>query len=223
MQLGSRLRRLFATILIFCSPSQPDVLWAEFWQQICDDLPLSLRRLGRPNTSEREIQDYGLYLLDQVLKESGYGLANWPSMPRPQLDWENLRVNPLIAEQLNYDPHIQHQLLQERLPQLNLEQHAAYNDIVSSVLEDKGMLFFINGPGGTGKTFLYNVICNKLRGEGLVVLCVASSGIAALLLPGGRTSHSTFKIPINLHEDSTCSFGKDSDRGDLIRKAKVVI
>lgn len=42
MQIGYRLRRLFATILVFCSPSQPNVLWAEFWPQICDDLPTKL-------------------------------------------------------------------------------------------------------------------------------------------------------------------------------------
>jgi hypothetical protein len=30
------------------------------------------------------------------------------------------------------------------------------------------------------------------------------SGIAALLIPGGRTAHSRFAIPINIHETSTC-------------------
>jgi hypothetical protein len=35
------------------------------------------------------------------------------------------------------------------------------------------------------------------------VLCVASTGIAALLLPNGRTSHTQFKIPINLTDDGS--------------------
>lgn len=42
------------------------------------------------------------------------------------------------------------------------------------------------------------------------VLCVASTGIAALLRPYGRTSHSQFKIPIELHEWSACSVTKQS-------------
>jgi len=35
-----------------------------------------------------------------------------------------------------------------------------------------------------------------------VALCVASSEIAALLLDGGRTSYSCFKIPLSINEDS---------------------
>ncbi|GJT78369.1 ATP-dependent DNA helicase PIF1-like protein [Tanacetum coccineum] len=33
-----------------------------------------------------------------------------------------------------------------------------------------------------------------------------ASGIAALLLDGGRTAHSRFALPINVFEDSMCSF-----------------
>ncbi|GJZ72575.1 ATP-dependent DNA helicase PIF1-like protein [Tanacetum coccineum] len=52
---------------------------------------------------------------------------------------------------------------------------------------------------------------------------VASSGIAALLLEGGRTAHSRFAIPINVVEDSMCHIGADSDLADLIRRAKLII
>ena len=48
------------------------------------------------------------------------------------------------------------------------------------------MLFF-DAPGGTGKTFLINLILAKLRSEGNIALATASSGIAATLLTGGRT------------------------------------
>ncbi|KAE9400316.1 hypothetical protein BT96DRAFT_742954, partial [Gymnopus androsaceus JB14] len=57
--------------------------------------------------------------------------------------------------------------------------------------------FFLDGPGGTGKMFVYITLCHTLRGEGSVILCVASTGIAALILPGGRTAHSMLKIPID--------------------------
>jgi hypothetical protein len=65
-------------------------------------------------------------------------------------------------------------------------------------------IYFVDGPGGTGKTFLYNKLLAKVRCEGDIALSVASSGIAALLLEGGRTAHSRFKIPIQLDETSTC-------------------
>ena len=69
-------------------------------------------------------------------------------------------------------------------------------------------MFFVYGHGGTGKTFLWNTIINGIRLEGKIVLAIASSGIASLLLPGGRTARSRFKIPINIEECSTCRISK---------------
>ena len=44
-----------------------------------------------------------LFLLDKIVRDAGYSLENWPSMPQPLRNWATLTVNPLIAEQLNYD------------------------------------------------------------------------------------------------------------------------
>lgn len=68
----------------------------------------------------------------------------------------------------------------------------------------QGKAFFIDGPGGTGKTFFYSVLLARVRAEGQIALPVASSGIAALLLAGGKTAHSRLKIPVNIDEYSTC-------------------
>ncbi|KAI6648763.1 hypothetical protein LOD99_7150 [Oopsacas minuta] len=50
-------------------------------------------------------------------------------------------------------------------------------------------VFFIDGPGDTGKTFLYNILLGN-RSMGKINLAMASSGIAALFLDGGRIVHS---------------------------------
>ncbi|XP_026459723.1 uncharacterized protein LOC113360429 [Papaver somniferum] len=68
----------------------------------------------------------------------------------------------------------------------------------NSVERRGGSKFFLNGSAGTGKTFVYNTITASCRLKGDIVLTVASSGIASLLLEGGRTAHSTFKIPIEI-------------------------
>jgi len=49
---------------------------------------------------------------------------------------------------------------------------------------------------------LCNTIAAEIRRRGQVALYVALSGIAALLLNKGKTSHLHFKIPLSIHEDS---------------------
>lgn len=62
-----------------------------------------------------------------------------------------------------------------------------------------------------------------LRTSGHVALAVASSGIAALLLEGGRTAHSQFKIPIPIQRDSLCRIDADSELAHLLRAARLVV
>jgi ATP-dependent DNA helicase PIF1 len=66
------------------------------------------------------------------------------------------------------------------------------------------------GYGRTSKMFIWRAMAAAIRSRGEIVLTVASSGIAALLIPGGRTTHSSFGIPIMIDECSTyffCSSG----------------
>ncbi len=55
------------------------------------------------------------------------------------------------------------------------------------------------------------------------MLAVASSGIASLLLPSGRTAHSRFKIPIDLHDESTCNITQQMKVAELVRKTDLII
>ncbi|XP_031108511.1 uncharacterized protein LOC116012985 [Ipomoea triloba] len=86
-----------------------------------------------------------------------------------------------------------------------------------------GGLFFVYGYGGTGKTFVWRTLSSMIRSRGDIVLNVASSGIASLLLPGGRTAHSRFAIPLSLNEDSTCNISQGSDLVELIIRSKLII
>jgi hypothetical protein len=145
-------------------------------------------------------------------------------MPLPQIDWNAEVVNPLIADQLNYDCDEQRELAERQMALLNLEQRAAFDKIVTSVRERSGKTYFLNGPGGTRKTFVYKTSCHLLRSEQNIVLCVASSGITALLMPGGRTAHSVFKIPIDgLNAESFCNIPKNSHRADMLRRTVLII
>ena len=79
-------------------------------------------------------------------------------------------------------------------PKLTPDQRAAYATVMNTINRGQGGIVFIDAPGGTGKTFLLNLILASIRARGDVALATASSRIAATLLQGGRTIHSTFKI-----------------------------
>ncbi|KAF7839586.1 ATP-dependent DNA helicase PIF1-like [Senna tora] len=55
------------------------------------------------------------------------------------------------------------------------------------------------------------------------LLIVASSGIASQLIPGGRTAHSRFAIPLNIDGNSTCHIVQGSDLAELMVHTKLII
>ncbi|XP_050915976.1 uncharacterized protein LOC127131081 [Lathyrus oleraceus] len=63
----------------------------------------------------------------------------------------------------------------------------------------------------------------SLTSRGDIVLATASSSIAATLLPGGKTAHSRFKIPIDIQPSSICGIQKQKDFENLIRVSAIVI
>ena len=87
----------------------------------------------------------------------------------------------------------------------------------------ESMIFFVDGLGGTGKTFWYRTILAALRKTGHIAIATTTSGIATTLLPDGRTAHSRFKIPLTLDASSTCSISEQSDLAELIRRATIII
>ena len=62
-----------------------------------------------------------------------------------------------------------------------------------------------------------------IRSKGKIALAVASSRIAALLLPGGRTAHSRFHIPINVNDDSTCDIKQRTQAAELLSKTSIIL
>jgi hypothetical protein len=223
MQTGHQLRDLFVTILRECEPLRPESLWNSFRENICDDLNYKLQISGIQDPTDDQVYDYGLHLIEQALQRSAYSLDKYPDMPKSQMNWENLIVNRLIAEQMIYDPVEQAELAEDRFSHFNCGQRDAFERIMDSVDNDLKKIFFLNGPGGTGKTFVYNTVSAKIRSQGKIIICVASSGIASLLLEGGRTAHSRFKIPINISESSTCNITYNSPEAELMRRTGCII
>ncbi|GFX97338.1 ATP-dependent DNA helicase [Trichonephila clavipes] len=94
-----------------------------------------------------------------------------------------------------------------------------------AITEQSGGLFFIDAPDGTGKTFLLSLILATIRSQNNIALAIASSGIAATLLDGGRTTHSALKLPLNLQntEAPTCNISKNSEMGKVLQMCQIII
>jgi len=222
MQTGGQLRSLFASILCHNNPSQPAVLWDHHKAKLCDDLHHRLILLNHPDPTEDQIYDYGLYLIDCILSKMGKRLQNFPPIPLPQHHWQILG-NLLLQNELDYDIYDLTLDVEERCTSFNEEQRLAFDAVMASVAGNQGKTFFLHSAGGGGKTYLCNTIAAAVRSRSMVALCVASSGIASLLLDGGRTAHSCFKIPISLHESSSCNLKKNSDHEGLLKETGIII
>ena len=138
-------------------------------------------------------------------------------MPQPIHNWSKTVQNQLITQQMNYDQKSESSLAENQILLLNDDQQNAFHCIWDSITNEKGKVFVLQGQGGTGKTYLYEVICHAIHAQGHIILCITSTGLACLLLPGEQTAHSMFKIPIDsLDIDSVCNIPKESLRADLL-------
>ena len=149
--------------------------------------------------------------------------SDFPPMSVPIESWNLIVGNRLLNEHQELINKATQLDAQADVDSLNDAQRNAFIAITSSVFENKGTTFFLNGGAGTGKTFLYNAVASKVRSLGNIVVTVASSGIASLLLAGGRTAHSTFCIPLDVLDNSICNFSKQSIHGELFRKTRLII
>ena len=135
---------------------------------------------------------------------------------------------------MNFDPDIEATRYEASYARLNVGQRDCFYKITQAVdiasitpLEIRPphhAYFFVQGAAGTGKTTLYHTISQYYHAKNQPVICVASSGIAALLLPGGRTSHSMFKIPIEIDSQSICGLKpRDEFVQSVLRHVALII
>ncbi|KAK9682574.1 hypothetical protein RND81_10G082900 [Saponaria officinalis] len=221
-----QLRELFATILLFCEVTDPIKLWTTHWEKLSDDiLPRQRRRLGIGDLSlnEDQIKNYALYEVEMILNRNNRSLKQFPDFPFPDCMLLQISQNRLIMEEQDYNEEAMATQAKQMEVDLNPDQRKVYSDVIEAVLKKKGSVYFVYGSGGTEKTYLWKTMITRLRSQGYIVLAVASSGIAALLLLAGRTAHSRFAIPLNLTDSTSFRIEQGSDLVQLIRQTSLII
>lgn len=108
---------------------------------------------------------------------------------------------------------------------MNQQQKNVYDTIIHAINGQIGGVYFLDAPGGTGKTFLISLILATIRSDNNIALAIASSGIAATLLDSGRTAHSALKLPLNIQftETPTCNISKTSGMAKVLQQCKIII
>ncbi|CAH9053130.1 unnamed protein product [Cuscuta epithymum] len=212
-QMPSTFRKLFATILAFCDVANPRSLWTQFKEHLCEDLIKS-------SSNMTESEEKCLHLLNEALLCMGKNINEFALVSHHIGITKHQRIQREIQAERSLTPSDNDLLAIEKL---NVAQKEAFDVIMSRVYSNKGGVFFVDGPGGTGKTFLYRCLLSKVRSNHDIALATATSGVAASLLPGGRTAHSRFKIPINIEDRFVCSIGKQSAEATLIRDSKLIL
>nr|GEW61077.1 DNA helicase [Tanacetum cinerariifolium] len=197
----------------------------KYWSKMGHNIPIKVSErvnIANYHLNDQTLQGYILYELEIILSDCGKSLQHLglPLLPQDLID---MLANRLLMEEKNYN---QQELMQERdelAPKLNTQQRKIYDLIIDANLKKQQELIFVYRHGGTGKTFLWKTIISTLRSEEKIVLAVASSGIASLLLPSGCTAHSRFKLSLELTEESLCRITKYIHLGKLLANTDLII
>ena len=179
---GPQLRDMFVTILLFCDVSRPIKLWEENWHILSEDILHKKRKLFKfpeLELTDEQLQNYCLIEIQELLNRNGRSLSDFKDLPLPNPKLVTNLDNRLIREALDYDMNKSKTEHQQLHSLLNPEQRIIYEEVIHSVQNRQGNFYFVYGPGGTGKTFLYKTIISRLRSERMIVLAVASSGTSA--------------------------------------------
>ena len=202
------LRSLFASILVHCSPLEPNLLWEKHRKWLWND---------RSYDQHQEEYNFRAYHSIQTIVQrfnSNFTLARDYRIPVPPGNFQHYEEE----EEQVYDEAEGARMLQSLTP----TQRQHYDKIVAAVESDEGRCFFLDGPGGSGKSYLYQTVTHNLRSQGKSVLCVASTGIAATIIQG-MTAHKQFGIPVPCHENSTSKIRPNSQEAKRLRDASLLI
>ena len=156
---AASLCSLFVVILTWCEPSNPLDIYDHHKESMAEDFLHQQRtRLGNNdlrfnddifNLALNDLHDKVLSMGDRKLSE--YGL------PCPQTVDDD-RFARVSRREIDYDQAEQQAFVEQNMPPLTADQRQVYDCFYSMIDGDEGGMLFLNAPGGTGKTFLINLI-----------------------------------------------------------------
>jgi hypothetical protein len=177
-QMPKSLRHLFCIILTTCKVSNPLALWEKCKKELSADI-LHHIKVKQENSESSELSTEAEYKTLLLLEDICLAM-NGKLLPELGIPLENHNSTKALSAMLYRETHYNKEELKfdidQKEPMLLPEQRLIYKEILQSVLENQEGIFFIDAPGGTGKTFLLNLLLSKVRKDVGIALAVASSG-----------------------------------------------
>ena len=200
----------FAFLLLLEQDAQPITLYKRFEVNLMKDY---LDRGLGPEAAQLQLR--------KALRASWLALGN---------DAEHFHLNQLgpCADELPESAKSPPALSDQRLPRLgqliagDAAQQKVVDDVMSSTAADADQFLFVQGRAGSGKSTIATYITETLSLQGLDVVNVATTGIAALQLPHCCTAHSFFKIPLEDDEHLCCGLSMHSHAAQRFARAAVL-
>ena len=206
-------------MIFYNNVENPRKLWDEFKDYLCDDFRyqrVNMEGILVENTEcTQDDYDSALYQLSDILSGPAFRkrLTDF-NLPQPTKDkdsliaFQHLEEVRLQSESTNMD--FEREQYENMLSTMNSEQLTLINTLNAEIADIKNKntakCYFIDAPGGTGKTYCVNAFIHHCLSLQLNIIVTSYSGVAALLLRNGRTAHSQFKFPLN-QSMADCSLG----------------
>jgi hypothetical protein len=194
-----QIRTLFAIIISTCFPSNPKDLWVKYRDDMSEDILHRVRSQTLNSTLQMTAEMYNetLIMIEDTCLLMANKVLSCLGMESPNRPMHDVFNHELGREQ-QYDTEALAEAVRTTVPKLNEQQRIAYDSLIEAVNNGTGGIYFLDAPGGTGKTFLISLLLARIRSQNEVALALASTGIAATLLEGRRTAHSALKLPLNM-------------------------
>ena len=192
-------------------PTNSRKLWNKHKRELCGDKLFEAEQAG---VDEESAYNTALLIIQHILESHGCTMEQF-ELPIPEPDELYEQVPLDLKAEINYDKVKCEKAWKAayKLMENNRRQNEIFEELVQLIDtgNPEGKYFFVDGPGGTGKTLLFNALLNYTRAKENtaenkrhIALAVAASGIAALLLKGGRTAHNRFRLGIEVNSSTTC-------------------
>ncbi len=211
-QMPAQIRSLFATICTFCDPSDPVELWNTFKPHMIEDYLL------HHQVTQDSAEIMALAEINRILEQHGQSCSSL-----------GLPFSGVAVAQDDIDVEQSRITSETNMALLNNQQKALVDEVLLSlraILQKQPLkthAYFLDGPGGSGKTLVYNTLISWFHWHGLKVASTAWTGIAATLLIGGQTCHSLFKLPVPILDTSVCHVSPTSKHADFLRNVDMFI